>query len=238
MLKISQMMKCLSSGSPEGKYIFIIIYIMPKKEPTAPPLYPVLAHEDNGITFRLNQISEIRNFLESENEARSRLRRRYKSIYNTFFYISTAFGVIAVGAGTAGMAALGTGIGVPLTLPLGIVSIAMGATSVGASALCKVLLKKVEKHERIKNVAMAKVSSVNKLVSDALKDNNISDEEYKLILAERENYREHKKQIRQKVRNEMIDEIKEAEKKGVEKGKKEALSDLLRTAGVANPHPE
>ena len=109
-------------------------------------MYPKLEDaqdvQDNGMTFRLKQISEIRTFLESENETRSRLRRRYKSIYNTFFYISTASGIIAVGAGTAGMTALGTGIGAPITLPLGIVSIAMGAASVGVSAICKVLLKK------------------------------------------------------------------------------------------------
>ena len=41
---------------------------MPKKEPSAPLLYPLLpAVEDNGMTFRLKQISEIRSFLESEN---------------------------------------------------------------------------------------------------------------------------------------------------------------------------
>ena len=225
---------------------------MPKIEPTAPLLYPKLDNinndiakisaqpivEDNGMTFRLTQISEIRSFLESENETRSRLRRRYKSIYNTFFYISTASGVIAVGAGTAGMTVLGSGIGAPITLPLGITSIAMGVISVGASALCKVLLKKVEKHERIKNLATAKISSVNGLVSDALKDNNISNEEFQLILAEREKYREHKNQIHRKVRtevkeinNELKEQIREeAEKKGVERGKKEALHNLLRTA--------
>lgn len=214
---------------------------MPKK-PSAPSMYPSLEGmqnlEDNGMTFRLKQISETRSFLESEHETRSRLRRRYKSIYNAFFYVSTASGVIAVGAGTAGMTALGTGIGAPIALPLGIASIAMGAASVGSSALCKILLKKVEKHERIKNLAAAKSSSVNGLVSNALKDNNISDEEYKLILAERESYREHKNQIRRRVRTEVKeinDDLKEqirseAEKKGIAKGKKEAMDTLLRTA--------
>ena len=112
-------------------------------------MYPKLEDaqdvQDNGMTFRLKQISEIRSFLETENETRSRLRHRYKSIYNTFFYISTASGVIAVAAGTAGMTVLGTGIGAPITLPLGIVSIATGTASVGASAICKVLLKKLRR---------------------------------------------------------------------------------------------
>ena len=216
---------------------------MPSKKPTAPPLYPNLEDElaqqqlnDNGITFRLKQISEIKSFLESENETRSRLRRRYKSIYNSFFYASTTSGVIAVGAGTAGMTALGTGIGAPIALPLGIVSIGMGAASVGASAICKIILKKVEKHERIKNVAMSKMSSINGLVSNALKDNKISDEEFQLILAERENYRGHKNQIRERVRTEVKeinDEVREqiradAEKKGMEMGKKEAVNTLMK----------
>ncbi len=198
------------------------------------PIYPNLP-EDNGMTFRLKEISEIRSFLESENETRGRLRRRYKSIYNTFFYLSTTSATFAVGSGTAGIAALSTVIGAPITLPLGILSIVMGATSVGSSALCKILIKKVEKHERIKNLASAKASTVNGLVSDALKDNHISNEEYKLILAERENYREHKNQIRRRVKTAMNDELKEqirasAEKKGVEKGRKEAMNTLLRTA--------
>ena len=210
---------------------------MPKKEPTAPLIYPPLPVEDNGMTFRLNQISEIRSFLDSENETRSRLRRRYKSVYNTFFYLSTASGVVAVGAGTTGMVALGTIIGAPITLPLGIVSIAMGAVSVSSSAICKLLLKKVEKHERIKNMAQSKISSINSLVSDALRDNNINDAEYKIILQEQENYRQHKAGIRERARaniielnEEMKEQIRAAEKKGIAKGKKE-VADLLRTVG-------
>ena len=195
-------------------------------EPTAPPLqlYPELPveqqHEqqEDGKTFRLKQISEIRSFLDSENEKRSRLRRRYKSIYNTFFHISAVSGIIAVGAGAAG---IGAPITVPITLPLGI---AMGSVSVGTSALCKLLLKKVEKHERIKNIAQAKLSSINRLVSNALKDNNVSDEEFQLILNEKENYREHKDQIRRRVRTEATeinDEIKEQIR--AEAGKKKAF---------------
>ena len=106
----------------------------------------------------------------------------------------------------------------------------MGAASVGASALCKILLKKVEKHERIKNTAQAKMSSINGLVSDALKNNEISHEEYQVIMREHENYRELKNQIRRRVRTEVNDDmIAEAEKKGAERGKKEAMDSLLRT---------
>ena len=65
------------------------------------------------------------------------------------------------------------------------------------------------------------MSSINGLVSNALKDNNVSDEEFQLILAEQENYPKHKNQILQRVRtkvNEMNDKIKEQIR--VESGKK------------------
>ena len=54
-----------------------------KKEPTAPPLYPTLSDvnsttaelpTDSAQEFRLKQIRDIRNQLESEAETRGRLR--------------------------------------------------------------------------------------------------------------------------------------------------------------------
>jgi hypothetical protein len=101
---------------------------MPNKIATAPPIYPNLPTEDSpsdepAQNFRLKQIRDIRDYLENEAEIRSRLRRRYKSIYNTFFYLSTTTGVIAMGAGTGSVVALSTGIGALVALPLGIASI-------------------------------------------------------------------------------------------------------------------
>jgi phage-related minor tail protein len=91
---------------------------------------------------------------------------------------------------------------------------------VGTSAIYKVIMKKIEKHERIKSIATAKLSSVNGLVSNALKDNQISDEEYKLILQEEVNYRDHKNQIRRRVRTEikeMDEQLKEQIRQEAEK---------------------
>ena len=80
-------------------------------------------------------------------------------------------------------------------------------------------MKKCEKHERIKLIALTKLSSVNDLVSTALTDGRISAEEFKVISQEEESYRELKSQIRKRVRNELSvereEEIRaEAEKKG------------------------
>lgn len=208
-----------------------------KKEPTAPPLYPTLPDAtaelptDSAQEFRLKQIRDIRNQLEGEAETRGRLRRRYKSLYNTAYYVNCGSTLTAVASTTASVISLSTVIGALASLPLGIVAISTGVISLVSSKVSKLLLSKTEKHERIKLIALSKLSSVNDLVSKALTDGKVSDTEFEIILAEMESYRNHKSQIRKKVRNELSTEREteireEAEKKGVLKGQEMAMTNL------------
>ena len=95
-------------------------------------------------------------------------------------------------------------------------------------------MKKVEKHQQIKLIAAAKLSSVNGLVSTALQDGHISNEEFQIILQEMESYRDHKSQIRNRtigeVRELTVDkenEIREESlKKGILKGQEMAMANL------------
>jgi hypothetical protein len=139
--------------------------------------------------------------------------------------------MLAVGASVSAAAALATGIGAIASLPLGIVAITSGILGVIGSGISKIVLKKIEKHERIKLIALSKLSSVNGLVSDALQDGVINDVEYRVILQEMESYREQKSQIRRKIRNELSTEKEreireEAEKKGIQKGRDIAMINL------------
>ena len=90
-------------------------------------------------------------------------------------------------------------------MPLGFTAVASGVLSVVSVAVSKILLKKVEKHQQIKLIASAKLSSVNGLVSRALQDGHISNEEFQIILQEMESYRDHKSQIRHRT----IGEVRE-----------------------------
>ena len=204
---------------------------MPQKE----TLYPSLDLEDNGTSFRLNTISEIRNFLDSEVDSRGRLRRKYKSAYNALFYLSTMTGTVAILSGTSGLITLSTGVGVIVAIPLGVASMIMSLTSVGSSAICKLLLKKIEKHQNIKNIAMAKMSSINDLVSKALEDNKISDDEFKIIMQERENYRAHKNQIRQRVQSKVKDMNEKMKKELLEQGEKKGVEKIQKLLSTHQP---
>jgi hypothetical protein len=225
------------------------------KKPSAPPIHPDLTvklpaelpaelpqqNQDEGMTFRLKRISDIRDYLENEAETRGRLRRRYKSSYNAAYYVNAGASILAIGASTAAATSLATGIGAIASLPLGIVAITSGVLGVIGSKISKIVLKKVEKHERIKLIAMSKLSSVNGLVSTALRDGAVSDEEFNIILLEMESYRDHKTQIGKKIRNELSTEKEqeireEAQKKGILQGQELALKNLQRIAAAqTNP---
>ena len=192
---------------------------MKKEQPTAPPIesiYPDLPTvnsmnlktepNDSAQSFRLKQIREIREYLQNEAETRGRLRRRYKSAYNTAHYVNMGSSLTAVASSTAAAISLTTVIGTLAALPLGIVAIATGVVGIVSSKISKLVLKKTEKHERIKLIAMSKLSSVNDLVSKALTDGKISDEEFHVILNEMESYRDLKSQVRKRIRNELSSE--------------------------------
>ena len=138
-----------------------------KSEPSAPPLYPELPQvnpqvleDDEGKTFRLKRVSDIREFLEKELETRGRYRRCYKSVYNTEIYVNAGAGLTAVASSVAAATTAATGVGIIASIPIGFTAVATGILSVVSAGISKILLKKVEKHQQIKLIAAAKLSSV------------------------------------------------------------------------------
>ena len=129
-----------------------------KSEPSAPPMYPNLdqhvqledSTKDEGKTFRLRRISDIRETLEKELETRGRYRRRYKSAYNTAIYLNAGAGLTSVSSSIVAAATAATGVGIIASVPLGFTAVASGFLSVVSAAVSKILLKKVEKHQQIK----------------------------------------------------------------------------------------
>lgn len=205
-------------------------------QPVYPDLSTVIPVKDADVNqdaqnFRLKQIRDIRDQLEKEAETRGRLRRRYKALYNTAYYINFGSSLTSVASSTVAVVSLSTVIGALPALPFGIVAITTGVLGVVSSKVSKLILKKTEKHERIKLIALSKLSSVNDLVSRALTNGKISDEEFQVILNEMESYRDHKSEIRTGVRNQLSKEREqeirdEAEKKGLKKGQAIAMSNL------------
>ena len=183
-------------------------------------LYPIL---DHGMSFRLNEIANIRDRLQSEVQTRDRTRRRYQAAYTTSHAINTCVCIAGSATSATAVGSLATGVGVMIALPLGAVSLAAGVASIVGSGILKVLHKKIEKHDKLLTLAESKLATVNTLVSKSLKDNSISDSEFELIQNEMSDYHTKKRAIQTKVRTQVGSDLDGLKKELLEEGRKQGL---------------
>ena len=76
------------------------------------------------------------------------------------------------------------------------VSIVMGLLRVVGNRAIKKMSLKIEKREKIAMLAVYTLNTINSLISKALSDNSISDEEYSLILLKFETFTRMKEDLR------------------------------------------
>ena len=182
------------------------------KGPTAPPLYPELPTED-GQNYRLQKISEIEQTLIKERDTRQSLYKKYKRSINATDGVDTTLisGSVIMG---------GIGIAVPFMLPLEIAAIVCGVAGVCVKFIRRRLHSKAKKHYEIKTLAESKLNSVKDLISKALNDGQMSEQEFKMVLDELERYNNLKDKTRSKQSG--MSEVER--KKLIEEGKAQALS--------------
>ena len=182
------------------------------KGPTAPPLYPELPTED-GQNYRLQKISEIEQTLIKERDTRQSLYKKYKRSINATDGVDTTLisGSVIMG---------GIGIAVPFMLPLEIAAIVCGVAGVCVKFIRRRLHSKAKKHYEIKTLAESKLNSVKDLISKALNDGQMSEQEFKTVLDELERYNNLKDKTRSKQSG--MSEVER--KKLIEEGKAQALS--------------
>ena len=172
-----------------------------KTEPSAPHeghLYPnldALSHTE-GMSYRLQKISEIQKQLEEERDQRSAIYKKYRRGVNIVDGVDTALVAASIGMGAAGAALLTTIIAAPIVLGLEVAAVTCGLIGMAGKFISRRLLVKAKKHDEVRVLAEAKLNTISAHVSKALKDGNISDEEYGLILDEMEKYGQMKAQIR------------------------------------------
>ena len=175
--------------------------IMPEWEPSAPPL-------DGGQSYRLQKINEIQRVLEDEREKRHNLSKKYHKAVKVVGNIDSALVTISMGLSVAGVGILSTVIAVPAVIVMETTALGAGFLGIIGSQFNKMLMRKAEKHEKIKVIAETKLDTINGLISKALTDNKISDEEYTLILSEIIKYRKMKEDVRSKTRKSIDEEMR------------------------------
>ena len=163
-------------------------------------IYPELLKEapKDGKTFRLQQSCRVLENLEKEAKHYASVRKKYKRCHNLLSRISTSTGTLSFCLSGSGFGIVFSGVGIPLAASLGGLGLICGVVSVISGEAGKKVSRKVTKHEKTVSVCESKINSLKDIISKALADDMLSDEEFKNILAEMEKYHEMKKDIRHK----------------------------------------
>ena len=110
--------------------------------------------------------------------------------------VDNCLGVTAIGLGITGVGLLSAIVAAPAVIEMEAVSIVMGLLRVVGNRAIKKMSWKIEKHEKNAMLAVSALNTISNLMSKALSDDSISDQEYSLILLEFETFTRMKEDLR------------------------------------------
>ena len=193
-----------------------------RESPSAPAI-ELRNLNDQGHSYRLKVILDVQKFLEEEISKREALSKKYFRMAKYVSVVDSVLIGITVCAEGAGAVLLATGVAAPIALGLGISGVATGAISLFGNIAVRKTTIRAEKHLKIKMLASAKLDTIASHISEALMDDHISDEEFKLIIEELNKY------MKEEIRNNTKKRIKEEEEQSlIERGRQEARESFRR----------
>ena len=154
--------------------------------------------ERSTLSCRPKQCADWLSLLEKDLQDCEKIYKKYKRARSALLNLSTGSGTLSVALCGGGLGTGLTGVGLPVSIALGVVGGVCALTSVATASLAKAVSGKVSKHEKTVSVCQAKINTIKDVVSKALTDNRISHEEFVLIKSEYEKYYEMKRSIREK----------------------------------------
>ena len=169
--------------------------VIPSAPHDEPSLYPQLSPHD----FRMQKANEVAAALNAEVVHYRGVAKKYKRAKKIVNWSANGTGLLSAACSSASFGSALSIIGIPAAIPLGGVGGALAFASSGLIFTSKKLDSKIKKHQKIVTLAIAKRDTVSRLQSKALSDNQISDIEFQLIMAEFSQYNVLKEAVRSKL---------------------------------------
>ena len=164
--------------------------VLPSAPQEEPSLYPQLPD------FRMQKANEVSAALNAEVVHYRGVAKKFKQAKKTTNWFAAGSGLISTACSTASFGSALTVVGIPAAIPLGGL---FALASLGLIIASKKLESKIKKHQEIVTLTIAKGETVNKLYSKALADNQITDREFQLIMAEFQQYNVLREAVRAKL---------------------------------------
>ena len=177
-----------------------------------------------GHEYRLQRISEIQKLLENERDKRQTLSKKYHRVFNIVSNIYTGLITVTIGLGVSGIGLLSTIIAAPVVVAMEATALGIGLLSIGGSFINKKLSSKAEIHLQIKIMAESSLATIQDLISKALIDDSISDEEFSLIASEFNKFNTMKEGLKLRSKKVIEQECEETTKSFSKMFEKNAIS--------------
>ena len=144
------------------------------------------------IKYRMYEIKKIENYFINEINERESYSKKLNKYVTMFDYIDKI--LIALSATTGGISIISftSTIGVPVGIVSASFTLIFSVTTGIIKKLLSTAIKKKKKHDQILMLAKSKYNSIEALISQALNDLNITHEEFKMILNEKDKYEKMK----------------------------------------------
>ena len=134
------------------------------------------------------------------------------------------------------IAALASGVGLPVGIALGRVSLVFSLITPARLKHLKASIVAPKKHHSIKLLALGKLGSIANIISQAMQGGDVSPTEFHRILQEKEKYRKIKADVNNQAIAKLKKIMKEQQEKIIEQGRKEGAENFLRkianTSGI------
>ena len=133
----------------------------------------------NDQDFRLNKINEIKDYFIEGIKERELMSKNLSKYIASFEYFDKSLIVLSVATGSISIA---TVIGAPVGMMSASCSLAFSITTEFVKKLLDTTRNKKKKHNKTAMLARSKLNSVKSKISEALMNNEISHEDFMLLL--------------------------------------------------------
>ena len=160
-----------------------------------------------------------------------RLKKERLSKYIAFLdYFDKSLIVMSVTTGSISIASFAAVIGAPVGIVSASFSLGFSIFTVLIKKLLKTARSKKKKHNKIVMLAKSQLNSIEKKISEALKNNEINHEDFTTIMDEEKKYRGLKESIRM-----MNSQRSDAERINlIEEGKKIGINEVIKRNEIIN----
>ena len=153
--------------------------ILPSAPQEDPHLYPQLPPD-----FRIQKVNEISASLNKQVGHYRVVAKKYKRAKKVVNWSAAGSSVLSAAISSASFGSPLSVVGLPATIPLGSVGGAFALASSGLIIASKSFDSKIKKNQEIVTLAIVKRDTVDRLLSKALADNQISDSEFQSVMTE------------------------------------------------------